>query len=999
LGRRTRPGCHPAGASLLGLSEAITMAAAVRTEAESIDTRSSAMTGDRGGEAAAAAAATEAAAAAVDGGGLCPSSAAAAAVVAAAVLVPKFQLSRRAVAAAATKNGRKEKKRRSRQRRSGKGGGQEREDEAGSEVPATRDGAGASDGTAAGSSNSGSAAKNSKRTRRKVPIPSFGLSAPTEEDGSSSSSNNNSSDDDDESKLKTARRRNGAGGGGKGEGDNGREKSTGRSILDSSSSSSSEDEGRVKNGMRSSLLSSSGADTDDDDDDDLLNFRTGLSSTTNSGSINSSSNANKTATESGAANDENKKSAATAPTASVPVSTTAVAASSSADDRLSEDERKLVAMRTALRDVVENADVHTITVKQVMTALQRGHNGGKPFDGATKSRIKSELTQLLRERVAAGSIPGAAAIMPTAVAAAAVGTASAATSKTTTGARIPDATTATAPPPPPCRQTVVGTANTMKSPAFTTKTKTTTTTTMSKNPTTTGEPAVDVEQPMQPPPPKRRRGRSAAAKPDPKPRTNAKRVFSTATSSTTTRKKTAAVRKRKVRCQLCAKCPCSAAAASASGVTAAEFAAALSQSDTAIERSLVQRLQKLEVVADRYEDQVDTVRRKLKKHRTEMWRKFEEREEKLRNPDGADGGAYFLPDATELDRQWHDHINNASSSSSNFHHRLDKGDVAKAKKAVFSSIRMEPDRVTLRQPTLTQLFPRESNSDDGSSSEEKDDRKLAVCLEKGELEISSSRAEEPPEDNRATTEIAEDVVEEKSDCSPDSRDNNDDDPSQSILRIEVRDGIEEGDRPSRIWRSREGDFTCPWDVLLQSQQEDEWDLDCFLSQDAFPSSPLDPGRESCGRFVNNETVDPAMLSQRARRMAENLVVGIENDLPNVSAIESSCPNWRENIAFALNQRDTDDLAGALERVRESRARLLRTKAALLKVAEQREAALDVFEAALRQSMSRFDSCEQETSHLSDNNSASPTFECRISVPRNLDQVESNLSTQCDEPSP
>lgn len=102
-------------------------------------------------------------------------------------------------------------------------------------------------------------------------------------------------------------------------------------------------------------------------------------------------------------------------------------------------------------------------------------------------------------------------------------------------------------------------------------------------------------------------------------------------------------RARKGSCALCVTCPCNNLAdlGDANGnMTVNTFA----RSDAAVEKALIRRVQKMEKSFEMNEGRLEVLRRKLKQHRREMWKKA------LNRRDAAPVGAnHFLPDAQEFE--------------------------------------------------------------------------------------------------------------------------------------------------------------------------------------------------------------------------------------------------------------------------------------------------------------------------------------------------------------
>ena len=113
-------------------------------------------------------------------------------------------------------------------------------------------------------------------------------------------------------------------------------------------------------------------------------------------------------------------------------------------------------------------------------------------------------------------------------------------------------------------------------------------------------------------------------------------------------KKATRKRARAGTCSLCKTCPCTATSAAEKRLSSGSLELpTLNRSDAAIENTLVRRLQKLEKTTEKFEEQTEIVRRELKKHRRNVWRR-----EEANKPDCKIlAKDRFLPDGVELDSQ------------------------------------------------------------------------------------------------------------------------------------------------------------------------------------------------------------------------------------------------------------------------------------------------------------------------------------------------------------
>jgi hypothetical protein len=145
---------------------------------------------------------------------------------------------------------------------------------------------------------------------------------------------------------------------------------------------------------------------------------------------------------------------------------------------------------------------------------------------------------------------------------------------------------------------------------------------------------------------------------------------------------------------------------------------------------------------------------------------------------------------------------------------------------------------------------------------------------------------------------------------------------------------------------------CQWDDLFTLEAEDVNDEDFNDLLNLFDDHEDDDNeahtKKSCELAINEE-VSSLVLSQEAQAVAENIIssVGSKKDL-----LDRSCPNWKENILFALRQDDPEMIEQALENVQKSRQRMLEMRPTFLVAWERQNAALEIFETALEASASR-----------------------------------------------
>jgi len=148
-------------------------------------------------------------------------------------------------------------------------------------------------------------------------------------------------------------------------------------------------------------------------------------------------------------------------------------------------------------------------------------------------------------------------------------------------------------------------------------------------------------------------------------------------------------------------------------------------------------------------------------------------------------------------------------------------------------------------------------------------------------------------------------------------------------------------------------------------------LELFGSPSSCQSSPAKImfGTPSPSEKTDNTSpVDLSMLTQRGKALAEDIQSGIATDGAKVADLQVACPEWKENIAYAMNQRDPAILQGALDKVKQSKERMARMKESFLKAWQQQQDVLDLFEMSLNQSRDRLNLQETNSLNLQETNS-------------------------------
>jgi hypothetical protein len=481
------------------------------------------------------------------------------------------------------------------------------------------------------------------------------------------------------------------------------------------------------------------------------------------------------------------------------------------------------------------------------------------------------------------------------------------------------------------------------------------------------------------PPRRAKRGRPPKSKPQAVSDASAEleeKTVAQAKAASTSVRPSSRKRARKGSCALCTTCPCQNSHEH-DDHTMFDFKS-MSRSDGAVEKALIRRVQKLEKSTENLEEQAEAVRRKLKKHRRDMWRK-KEKVLQARSKTFTTEESRFLPDEEEFEAQ--------QTETQKLHNRV----VKQAARIMFATapgellllffcmyhvtrfiVSLKLFLLKEYQPTLTQLFGCPSKK--AAESKDNQDADVGVLEETKtsdpEEDLMSISSEPPtPEDDLGPLEyVKSPEVEGK------------------IHRVEWRQGSSANNfvgsqvvRGPSAWGAlttiaEEGNydlsaedsffnvgnndnFGSAWDRLFTDEKEvNDGGMDHLLGLLQTQAGGLSQIPEAS----QNETILASqgapinlfMLSQGRQSLAVEIEENVSSNKEKLAALQKACPNWKENVTYALHQQDEDHVREALEKVRESRGRMAETKRKIFEAWERQQVALDVFETALHASLTR-----------------------------------------------
>lgn len=95
-----------------------------------------------------------------------------------------------------------------------------------------------------------------------------------------------------------------------------------------------------------------------------------------------------------------------------------------------------------------------------------------------------------------------------------------------------------------------------------------------------------------------------------------------------------------------------------------------------------------------------------------------------------------------------------------------------------------------------------------------------------------------------------------------------------------------------------------------------------------------------------------LLTPRGKQIADDIQRSVSDEPEKLSAVERTCPEWRDNIKFAQQQSDPEQLGSALEAVKKAKSNIKCMKERIFLALMDREQTLELFEQSLERSMGR-----------------------------------------------
>lgn len=417
-------------------------------------------------------------------------------------------------------------------------------------------------------------------------------------------------------------------------------------------------------------------------------------------------------------------------------------------------------------------------------------------------------------------------------------------------------------------------------------------------------------------------------------------------------------RARKGTCALCTTCPCNNKGDEGDG----GVFTTLARSDVAIEKALIRRVQKMEKTCELHEGRMDAIKRTLKQHRRDMYRKKENAERARASSSNTKLQEYeFLPDVDQVEQEELDRkgLNSgvAREIVQNAQLRLFPEVPPPCKQGTLSQwlgcpSSKEPDKKAepIGVVTIQEEMEEKKVGDNGktSTSAVEEDASLAdaqdyVKYSKGiEYENQVNRQAwnttgEPSESKAIPLSFSlwKTLSDTRAKLAHDS---------STVANLEATQFTQVMDTDEDCHESPQ----CPWD-------------DLFEQEDTTAGAGIDQliglfGQKEDATVDNSslapETVSLSHLSQSGHSKALEVIESVEKDSQRLKTLQKSCPNWKENVAFSMKQKEPSEIRTALQNIQKQREQMLEFQRRIMAAWETQDTTLQVFEHSLLTSLQR-----------------------------------------------
>ena len=147
---------------------------------------------------------------------------------------------------------------------------------------------------------------------------------------------------------------------------------------------------------------------------------------------------------------------------------------------------------------------------------------------------------------------------------------------------------------------------------------------------------------------------------------------------------------------------------------------------------------------------------------------------------------------------------------------------------------------------------------------------------------------------------------------------------------------------------------------LKIEEEEGFDALVDLFDDSLEKNQTERCSDSSKKSVVDEedSVDwpvgtmACTLTPESKKVSNQIIASVENDLDRRAAIERACPSWKENIELAQSLTDSTELKNALQNVKQAKTDIENMKERILEAFTERYSTLELFEHSLQCSMDK-----------------------------------------------
>ena len=142
-------------------------------------------------------------------------------------------------------------------------------------------------------------------------------------------------------------------------------------------------------------------------------------------------------------------------------------------------------------------------------------------------------------------------------------------------------------------------------------------------------------------------------------------------------------------------------------------------------------------------------------------------------------------------------------------------------------------------------------------------------------------------------------------------------------------------------------------VNMMNDTFDDVGVDMDMEMDVDVEKKEKQINSTCTTINEIDRVSFSQLSPKNKEAYKSIKKRILQDVEKTKIIQSECPNWDENILFALHQQCPTDTQHALDNVKKKRCRIQKLIDVWI-VLQHKDSVLELFELVLLQSLSNFD---------------------------------------------